>query len=156
MSAPADSFVLRQGRPDDWPAVRALLVDAGLPVADLAADAMRQFIVASTGRANAETLAGVIALQALNGTGLLRSLAVAQAVRSAGCGSRLVEAVERAAMESGLRDLWLLTTGAALYFEKLGYRAVSRAIAPAGIRETAEFASLCPDSAVLMTRSLPS
>ncbi|MCI0517368.1 MAG: hypothetical protein L0Y45_06000 [Woeseiaceae bacterium] len=54
----------------------------------------------------------------------------------------------------GVRQLWLLTTGAEHYFEKLGFLAASRALAPPEIRQTTEFTSLCPDSAVLMSKSL--
>ncbi|HSD68330.1 MAG TPA: GNAT family N-acetyltransferase, partial [Woeseiaceae bacterium] len=104
--------------------------------------------------ADGEALAGVVALQPFSAVGLLRSLVVAQAARSAGCGSKLVQAVERTAARSGVRQLWLLTTGAEHYFEKLGFLATSRALAPPEIRQTAEFTSLCPDSAVLMCKSL--
>ncbi len=102
----------------------------------------------------AETLAGVIALQSFDEVGLLRSLAVAKSARSAGCGSKLVQAVERTANETGVRQLWLLTTSAERFFEYRGFRAVSRGLAPPAIRQTAEFAGLCPDSAVVMMKIL--
>lgn len=103
---------------------------------------------------HAESLTGAIGLQSFDEVGLLRSLVVAQSARSAGCGSKLVRAVERIANETGVRELWLLTTTARDYFENRGFLAVGRELAPPAIRQTAEFTSLCPDSAVLMMKTL--
>jgi len=102
----------------------------------------------------AEPVSGVIGLQSFEEVGLLRSLVVAKSARSAGCGSKLVQAVERNANAAGIRQLWLLTTDARDYFENRGFRAVSRELAPPAIRQTAEFTSLCPASAILMLKTL--
>jgi len=153
---PAETLLLRPGRPDDWTAVGALLADAGLPVDDLDRASMVQFTIATRPSKRTESLAGVIGLQSFDDVGLLRSLVVATSARSAGCGSRLVQAVERIASETGVRQLWLLTTDARDYFENRGFQAVSRGLAPPAIRQTAEFTSLCPDSAVLMMKTLRS
>ncbi len=160
MKKSAETLVLRQGRPGDWAAVGALLADAGLPVDDLDQAAMAGFTIATRAtratRASmpAEPPSGVIGLQSFDAVGLLRSLVVAKFARSAGCGSKLVEAVERNANAAGVRQLWLLTTDARGYFENRGFRSVSRELAPLAIRQTAEFASLCPASAVLMMKTL--
>ncbi|MGR8918854.1 MAG: hypothetical protein ACU85V_04495, partial [Gammaproteobacteria bacterium] len=50
------------------------------------------------------------------------------------------------------RFVSLLTETAAAFFEHLGYSRAPRAAAPATIAATAEFASLCPDTAVCMRR----
>lgn len=154
MMNPAETFFYRPGRHSDWPAVAGLLADAGLPVADLDAVSMSRFTVATPRSLPNENLAGIIALQAFGDVGLLRSLVVARSARSAGCGSRLVHEVERIASETGVRELWLLTTEAARYFENRGFRAAARELAPLAIRETAEFSVLCPASAVLMRKSV--
>lgn len=154
MKNSAETLVLRSGRPEDWAAIRALLVDAGLPVDDLEQASMVRFTIATALSMPAQTLAGAIALQSFDEVGLLRSLVVAKPVRSAGCGAQLVQAVERIANENGVRQLWLLTTGAERYFENRGFAAVSRELAPPAIRQTAEFTSLCPASAVLMRKIL--
>lgn len=154
MTSPSAALTIRPGRHDDWPAVAALLADAGLPVADLDADSMPGFTVATRTSLPHETLVGSIGLQAFGEVGLLRSLVVAKSARSAGCGSELVQAVERIASEMGVRELWLLTTDTAPYFETRGFRSVPRELSPAAIRETAEFSALCPESAVLMRKSV--
>ena len=156
MKKQAETLALRQGRPDDWAAVGALLVDAGLPVADLDEASMVRFTIATRPSLPGGSLAGVIGLQSFTEVGLLRSLVVAKSARSTGCGSKLVQAVERIASEAGVRQLWLLTTDARGYFEDRGFQAVSRELAPVAIRQTAEFTSLCPASAVLMMKTLRS
>ena len=154
MTKPAETLVLRQGRPDDWAAVGALLADAGLPVDDLDQASMAEFTIATRPSMRAEPVSGVIGVQSFEEVGLLRSLVVAKSARSAGCGSKLVQAVERNANAAGIRQLWLLTTDARDYFENRGFRAVSRELAPPAIRQTAEFTSLCPASAILMLKTL--
>ena len=94
-------------------------------------------------------LAGMLAV-----AGLLRSLLVAAPCRGAGLGRRLVAALEASASERKVRELWLLTIDAEHFFARLAYNATARAAAPAAIQASAEFASLCPASAVLMRKSL--
>jgi N-acetylglutamate synthase-like GNAT family acetyltransferase len=50
--------------------------------------------------------------------------------------------------------VWLLTTTARAFFDKLGYAAVDRAGVPGAIRATAQFSALCPDSATVMVKRL--
>jgi len=50
----------------------------------------------------------------------------------------------------GAEAVWLLTTTAADYFAAFGFVPVERAAVPEPIRESAEFASLCPASAAVM------
>ena len=51
-------------------------------------------------------------------------------------------------------EIWLLTIDADGFFESLGYGRRERDEAPEAIVGTAEFADLCPASAVLMSRPL--
>ena len=68
--------------------------------------------------------------------------------------SAIVQALEAEAMLLKCKSVFLLTTSAQTLFEKLGYAAVDRARVPAAIRATTQFASLCPDSAAVMTKRL--
>jgi amino-acid N-acetyltransferase len=145
---------IRPAREEDWPAIRRLLTEAGLPADDLDAGALGTFLVADDPAAPPPGVAGVIGLQAFGRTGLLRSLVVAADRRGNGLGSELVAALEAQARHAGVTDLWLLTTDAEVFFWKLDYRIVERAAAPESIRGTAEFASLCPSTAHLMHKSL--
>lgn len=91
----------------------------------------------------------------VNGTaGLLRSVVVEEAYRGQGVGGALVAALEERAADNGVGTLYLLTTTAAPFFAARGYEELDRERVPPAIRETTEFAELCPASATCMHRSL--
>ncbi|MFQ6006247.1 MAG: arsenic resistance N-acetyltransferase ArsN2 [Woeseia sp.] len=149
-----DTIVVRDAGKNDWQSVRQLLVEAGLPVADLGPDRLEHFLIAETsGKGHNEAL-GTIGLQRFGKAGLLRSLVVSKSDRKAGLGGRLVSALEASACCAGVKDLWLQTIDAERYFESLGYKLMSRDSAPESIRQTEEFAGLCPDGAFLMKKTL--
>jgi amino-acid N-acetyltransferase len=130
--------------------VERLLTAAGLPTDDLQAIDLAHFLAAGT----AERPLGVVGLELLGDSALLRSLAVEAEARGSGCGRALVEAAELHAENLGVRTLYLLTTTAAGFFERLGYERVGRESAPPAVRRTREFAGLCPDTAVCMVKRL--
>jgi amino-acid N-acetyltransferase len=66
-----------------------------------------------------------------------------------------VAEAERYARSKGVTDLYLLTTTAEGFFERLGYRRVVRENAPEAIRQTKEFSGLCSSSAAFMAKVLP-
>ena len=129
--------------------VRALLQAAALPVADLAT-AQPEFF----GLRDDAGLVGVIGLERHGGAALLRSLAVRNDQRGRGLGTTLVGALEARAPSLGVTELWLLTTTAEAFFLHLGYEPAVRDTAPAAIRETAEFRSICPSSAACLRKTL--
>lgn len=153
---------LREAQPDDWLAVESLLADSELPLAG-AREHLCDFIVAEGAAA---TLLGCAALEqyaadaegvtegAARMSGLLRSLAVAPAARGLGLGASLVESLLSAARAQGLADVTLLTTTAADYFPRFGFRQIAREEAPLAVRDSIEFREACPESAVVMSRAL--
>jgi amino-acid N-acetyltransferase len=152
-----DGARLRRATPDDWAAVAALLEAAGLPLAG-AHEHLGDFIVAE--RADAALL-GCVAVErypaaegAARASGLLRSLAVASTARGLGLGARLVRQALATAREAELADVTLLTTTAADYFPRFGFRAITRDEAPLPIRDSLEFREACPDTATVMTLAL--
>ena len=145
---------IRKARAKDWPVVKRLLLQAGLPVDDLGQDCLREFLVAEDSEAMPPVINGSIGLQIFGNDGLLRSLAVHAGQRGGGIGRRLVTTVEKSASSAGVAEMWLLTIDAEVFFWKLGYRIVDRGEAPDSIRATPEFTNLCPDSAHLMHKSM--
>jgi amino-acid N-acetyltransferase len=135
--------------PEDLPAIRALLEQAGLPHRDLENNAAARFWIVREG----ERLIGAVGLEIYGRSGLLRSLVVAPEARQSGIGGRLVEELEIAARSSGLLQLLLLTETAATFFSGRGYAVIDRADAPDEVRSSAEFRSLCPASATCMSKS---
>lgn len=136
----------------DVTAVRARLASAGLPTADLAAAPRADFWGCSAN----EDLAGVIGLEGYGAVALLRSLAVAPDWQGRGLGSALLAHAERMARSRGVQALYLLTTTAEAFFTRRGYVRIPREAAPPALRQTAEFAALCPASAVCLSKTLGS
>ena len=140
----------RPARPAELDAVAGLLSAADLPVEDLTAAMLDGFVVATED----DVIVGVVGLEIHGSNALLRSLAVARRHRSRGLGARLVNAIESEARARGVTALYLLTTTATTLFERAGYTAHDRASVPASIAATAEFSSLCPDTADCLWRDL--
>lgn len=135
--------------PHDAVAVRQLLVECGLPDEDIVAH-FEHFIVAKSGG----EVAGVIGLQPLGSTGLLRSLAVRTRHRSKGLARDLCQRLIAYAKHRGIAKLYLLTTGASGFFRRMQFTPVERSVVPLEVRQTEEFARLCPDTADIMARDL--
>jgi amino-acid N-acetyltransferase len=139
---------VRHAVPADLVGVEALLTRSGLPL-DGVREALPTFMVAQSG----DDIVGVAGLEVCCDNALLRSVAVADPWRSHGVGRALVTRVIADAEARGISALYLLTTTAEHYFPKFGFHAVSRDQVPDDIRETAEFTSACPASAVVMCRA---
>lgn len=145
-----DLPTLRRASATDWHLVRQLLVDAGLPVEDLAPAMLGEFQLAEAD----DSLVGVVGLQRFDDIGLLRSLVVANDARRKGLGGKLLAAAEAAAQSASIKELWLLTIDANAFFARHGFEISPRERAPACIRQTAEFSELCPGDAFLMSKLL--
>jgi amino-acid N-acetyltransferase len=126
-------------------AVVALLSSSALPTEDLPAT-LDHFFVAQVG----DDLIGVIGLELIDGGGLVRSLAVAPAWQGRKVAHQLWGLALAAARAAAVRELFLLTTTAERIFAHWGFARWARDRAPAWVRNTPEFRSLCPDTAALM------
>jgi amino-acid N-acetyltransferase len=128
----------------------ALLESQGLPFSDVTDEHLEHFFfVGSDGSAT-----GLVGVELHGAAALLRSLAVGENSRSNGLGSTLVEHVEKHAAAEGVRSIYLLTSTAETFFKRLGYRRIDRSQAPPSIKNTREFASLCPASSAFMMKTL--
>lgn len=98
---------------------------------------------------------GVCGIEVHGEQGLLRSVAVDPSFREGGVGDCLVRgALELASGKLHLKALFLLTTTAQRYFERYGFHPVAREEAPLEIKGSWELKTGCPETAVLMKRSL--
>ncbi|MBU8975882.1 GNAT family N-acetyltransferase [Lysobacter sp. MMG2] len=142
-------MIVRPLAHDEEPRVRALLVEAALPVEDLDQSNVH-FMVA----VDDDATIGAIGLEVFGPVGLLRSLVVRPEARGDGTGGRLVDALESFARTNRVSQLVLLTQTAAAFFAHRGYAVIDRAAAPAEVQRSAEFRSLCPASATCMIKVL--
>ena len=101
-----------------------------------------------------DSLVGVIGLERFGSERLLRSLAVASECRKQGFGLELVVQLERDARIDGAARLVLLTETAEQFFRSIGYKITDRHLVSEHVRQSAEFRSLCPASAICMSKML--
>lgn len=138
------------GRPTDFAELEEALDSAGLPSADISLKG-RIFWRFHDQSGRVVAWGGV----EIHGKhALLRSVVILPRARGQGFGAQVVAFLIGYARLRGIDRVWLLTTGAADFFRKLGFAEAERATAPDAIKSTAEFASLCPASAVCMSRAL--
>jgi N-acetylglutamate synthase-like GNAT family acetyltransferase len=85
---------------------------------------------------------------------LLRSLVILPPLRDIGLGRAIVEVLETEAAARQCQTVYLLTTGQAEFFSRLGYAPCARGEVPEAIRASREFASLCPADAAVMVKRM--
>ena len=141
--------MLRLAAPTDLSDIDALLRGAGLPSSGVS-EHLHTFVVFESGG----SIAGVGGLEMCGAHALLRSLVVAPAFRGRGVAASICDRLEEIAASRGVEQLYLLTETAERYFLKRGYAVSARSEAPSAIASTEEFTMLCPQSAIMMRRSI--
>lgn len=132
------------------PELSAELAAAGLPVDDLGEPGRRFFRFAG---ADGERI-GFVGAEAAGNAVLLRSLVVVPPCRGKGWGARILGWAEAAMAAEGFVEAYALTTTIAPLLARWGWERIERAEAPPAIRDSRQFAGLCPASAVLMRHPL--
>jgi len=140
---------IERARGGDLDAVRRLLTAHDLPLDGLA-DHVDTLLVARRDG----VVVGSAALEVYRDGALLRSLAVAPELHGRGLGCDLTDAALQMARDLDVADVYLLTTTAERFFPKFGFRRIDREDVPASVRESVEFRSACPSSAVVMAKTL--
>jgi amino-acid N-acetyltransferase len=133
----------------DLPDIFRLLDDNRLPRAGLAAHLATTLVARDDG-----ALVGTAALELYGRAALLRSVAVASARRGRGLGQALATAALDLGRQRGVAIVYLLTETAAAFFPKLGFQPIACADVAAAVLGSAEFTTACPQSALVMERSL--
>ncbi len=141
---------LVSARSEDESEIKRLLSESALNIEDIDSSHLENFIVARED----EEIIGVVGVELMGEFGLIRSLAVRDAHRGKGYARELLRGVENHALARGVRQLFLLTTTAAGFLEHNQYERTERNTAPEAVQQTSEFARLCPDTAICMTRKL--
>lgn len=140
---------IRGAEASDWERIAELLTTCGLPLAGAQAH-LHGFLLAERGG----SLVGCAAVERHETAGLLRSVAVAPSERGRGTGAALVSRCIAESRLARLDTLVLLTTTAAEYFRRFGFRTVARSAVPDVVRASEEFRGACPASATVMLATL--
>src|SRR5436189_3882412 len=117
--------MLRVATPTDFSGIDALLRGARLPSSGVT-EHLDTFVVFESGG----SVAGVGGLDICGSHALLRSLAVAPALRGRGIAASICDRLEAMAANRGVEQLYLLTETADRYFMKRGYAVTARSEAP--------------------------
>lgn len=134
---------------DDYEYVERLLSENDLPTTDLDASDVELFVFSVD-----DERVGCGGLEVYCDHALLRSVVVEDEHRGNSYGQSLCEGLLDRAQNQGVREVYLLTTTAADFFERLDFERIDPTSVPDSIQDTTEFAELCPDSAVCMRRRL--
>ena len=140
-----DAVVLEQAKTEDARGILELLERSRLPLDGLMDHLATTIVARHDGR-----IVGSAALEMYQRAALLRSVAVDPALQGHGLGCGLTEAALRLARERGVAEVYLLTTTAATFFPKFGFREISRDAVPAAVKTSVEFTTACPASATVM------
>lgn len=137
--------VVRTARTEDLSGMARLLEESSLSPEGMS-DSRAHFGVALDGT----DVVGTVGIEHYGSEGLLRSLAVAPSRRSRGIGDLLLRHAIEEARRLGIRRLVLLTTTAAGYFERHGWRVIDRSSVTGGITASPQFRGACPNTATCL------
>ena len=143
---------LNQLTAEDLGELRRLIEISGLDASDLGTCNLDYFV----GIKEDNNLVAAGGIEVFKGSGLLRSIATLPEYRRRGLALKIVSKLELLAIDCDIEDLYLLTETASNFFAKLGYQRTDRSTASDAITSTAQFSSLCPDSAILMKKKIAS
>jgi amino-acid N-acetyltransferase len=129
--------------------IEALLQGCDLPFEDC-----RLHLQHFAGIIFGDKLIAIGALQYEDSVALLRSIAVHPESRGQGLAGLMTHYLMEQARTRKVQRLYILTETATAYFSRFGFYPISREAAPAAIRATQQFKSLCPTSAQLMRLDL--
>lgn len=130
--------------------LKPLLAASLLPTSDVVGMPHQRFILV---RQEGRVLA-CAGLQVAGQDGLVRSMAVHWTRRNAGLGTRLHQRLLFDAVLAGVKTLWVVTATAEDFFARQGYRRVTAAEVPAGLRTSAEFTAFAPGGGTVMRRAV--
>jgi amino-acid N-acetyltransferase len=142
---PESTFILASGRQRED--AIGLLNKNDLPTTDLSGKSLFVLI-------HDERVIGVGGLEFFGNDALVRSIAVDKEQRGRGLGKYIIKFLEKESMQNGALQVYLLTTTAKDFFASLGYIEVKRDDVPDVIKNSSEFAGVCPSTATVMKKEL--
>jgi N-acetylglutamate synthase-like GNAT family acetyltransferase len=140
---------IRGATAGDVPAIIALLERDKLPLVGLKEYVATALVAQRNGR-----IVGCAGVEIHGTAGLLRSVAVDESRRGEGLGHQLTQAALDLARARGVTTVYLLTTTAAAFFPRFGFREIARDDVDPAVQRSVEFTTACPADAVTMRADL--
>jgi amino-acid N-acetyltransferase len=142
-------IVIEAAEAAELPAVLELLDGVQLPGEDLE-NHLDGMLVAR----RSDRVVGSATLELYGKSALLRSVVVDPGLQGRGLGVGLTRAALDLARERGVVRVYLLTETAGEFFPRFGFRSVVRSEVAPEVRQSVEFGSVCPDTALVMQLDL--
>ena len=133
----------------DLAAVLELLGRVQLPGEDLENHLDGMLVARRSGQ-----VVGSATLELYGRNALLRSVVVDPGLQGHGLAVGLTRAALDMARERGVSRVYLLTETAEEFFPRFGFRGVARSEVAPEVKQSVEFGSVCPDSALVMLLDL--
>lgn len=143
------NFVIQKAKDKQIEEIKILLAEHKLPIDDIQSGKI--YFLAVTKK---QKVIGAIGVEMYQNMGLLRSLVVDSQYRNHRLGKKLIDALIQNCISNKVDELYLLTSTAILFFEKLGFKSIERENVPKRINQTEQFKTLCPSSAIAMFKKL--
>jgi len=145
------SLSIRAASHRDLKGIVSLLTAFGLPTIGITEHLM-EFLVAD----DAGEVVASAGTEVYGASALLRSVAVRRDYQGRGVARQLVGKVLDRVRIDGVRQVYLLTTTAASYFERLGFVRIPREQVDCAVQASLEFRELCCDTAIAMLLTIGS
>ncbi len=132
------------------PIIKKLLSQCGLYTTDISEKKLINFLVARWGG----EIIGTIGIEIVSDNALVRSLAISDKFRGQGVGKNLSTTIEGYARSKGVKNLYLITTTAEIFFAGRGYTLIPQQSAPENVKNLDEFQRFTAKTAVCMYKKL--
>ena len=140
---------ITHAQPQDWANIATLLVDNHLPVEGLQEHLDTTLVVRQD-----DVIIACAALEFYEPYALLRSVCVDSSHQGQGLGHQLTNACLEMAAQHKIDKVFLLTQTAGDFFPRFGFTKIDRDRVPQEIRNSVEFASVCPVSSLVMVKAI--
>lgn len=127
------------------PTIEQILQKEGLPYQDVGSEEIEFYMAFCD-----VDFVGIVGIENFINVALLRSMVVFDKFRNQGYGCKIVNQLLEEATIKGIKEIFILTTTAEDFFNRLGFEVIERKDVPDSIKSTTEFTSLCPASAICM------
>jgi amino-acid N-acetyltransferase len=141
--------IIRPATAEDVPSILDLLARNQLPP-----DGLDSHLATTLVSTDGDRLLGCAALELYDGAALLRSVAVEADQRGRGLGHDLTRAALDLARAHSVKAVYLLTETAGDFFPRFGFRRITRDDVEPAVKQSAEFTTACPSSALVMSLRL--